>query len=1083
MRQADVGPLVGRDVELSELLRAMHAARAGRGGLWCVVGDAGAGKSRLVEELAAHAGDEGVAVHWGRCWEAGSTPPYWPWIQILRSIVAGADGAVPALTASDRLRLGQLLPELAAAGGETARSVPEPRHAQLQLLESVASLVAAAGQISPMLVVLEDVHAGDPSSLAILEYLARALRAAPVLLVATFRSGEEPAADAPLLRRLGGQGATLNLGPLNLDAIESLVGATREAPPDAVAPLSRALLDATGGNCLFVCETLRLLGAMPQLPASPDASVLPLPDSVRAAYLQRVEEAGPRARALLQVAAVLGRDVRASALQALTEMSDEATVEALGEAIDAGLLVEDEAGSYRFSHALCREAVYRALPSTERWELHRRAATWLQAAGAHDPRALWPAVATHLLSAGPASAVEAARAAARVGREATERLGFADAVRWYEDALKALAKAPREEPALRGELMRCLGRARIVAGEVGAGQQVCLEAATIAQGRGDAEGLARAALEYGGAFAPAVVSGELIALLQQALEALPRDDSPLRARLMARLAAASQPSRTPERPIGLAREAIAMARRVGDDETLLQTLRSAVSAMVDLGEPDERVSLSREHVSLAQRLDSPVDAWRALTRLYLDHLELGRFEEMDATMLELEVLARQLGHPYYHWPVIAFRGARAAMQGRFQEADAAQRQLQERVAQIDDASVTLASLLLRAGILRTRGDHERLSALIRDTPGALVAALDADFLHALWASDWARMGELDAVRRVMRTRDLRAAVDWGDLSVLFGVARLAVRMDDRALARAVLDRALERPGRLCHWGLFGGGVCDGPHAATLGVLEGYLGEPERAVGHFDEALALLQARGLRPLWAATAREAAEACAAAGDGARARALSQQAAELAAECGLDPGDGTTPAPGAPAPKAPAAAPEHGSALDGFSMHREGELWRIDHPEGSFLLKDTKGVQILARLVAQPGTEMHVLDLVDAPEALRRQADTGPAIDARARAEYRARAEAIRGELEEAEAWNDVGRAEALRRELEAIGEALVGAVGLGGRDRRTGSVAERARINAQRRIRDALRRIEREHPRLAGRLDRAVRTGTFCCYEPI
>ena len=106
----------------------------------------------------------------------------------------------------------------------------------------------------------------------------------------------------------------------------------------------------------------------------------------------------------------------------------------------------------------------------------------------------------------------------------------------------------------------------------------------------------------------------------------------------------------------------------------------------------------------------------------------------------------------------------------------------------------------------------------------------------------------------------------------------------------------------------------------------------------------------------------------------------------------------------------------------------------------------------------------------------------LDEEARRQYRARVLELEEELEEAESWNDPARAERARQELEFIQQELSQALGLGGRERKVGSAAERARVNVQRRIRDAIRRIESHHPGLGKHLDRSVRTGTYCAYEP-
>jgi non-specific serine/threonine protein kinase len=153
-----------------------------------------------------------------------------------------------------------------------------------------------------------------------------------------------------------------------------------------------------------------------------------------------------------------------------------------------------------------------------------------------------------------------------------------------------------------------------------------------------------------------------------------------------------------------------------------------------------------------------------------------------------------------------------------------------------------------------------------------------------------------------------------------------------------------------------------------------------------------------------------------------------------------------------------------------------------------------------LSRPGEELHALDLVSHAEGLGGpspvasgvagelgvraggQADVGPALDAEAKRSYRDRAAELRDELEEAESFNDPERAARAREELAWIADQLTGAVGLGGRDRRTGSDAERARVNVTRAIRAALKRVQERDAELGGHLQATVRTGTFCAYEP-
>ncbi|HEY8925159.1 MAG TPA: ATPase, partial [Polyangia bacterium] len=173
--------------------------------------------------------------------------------------------------------------------------------------------------------------------------------------------------------------------------------------------------------------------------------------------------------------------------------------------------------------------------------------------------------------------------------------------------------------------------------------------------------------------------------------------------------------------------------------------------------------------------------------------------------------------------------------------------------------------------------------------------------------------------------------------------------------------------------------------------------------------------------------------------------------------------------------------------FSLTLEGEIWTVRSPSGqTFRLRDSLGLRYLARLVAEPGREIHVLELVrghgagdDSPVD---DGDAGPLLDDEARAEYGRRLEDLRESLREAESFGDTTRATRARAEIELLASELDRAVGLGGRARRAGSAAERARSAVQRRIKNALTRLGEAAPELTPLLAKAVRTGNYCVYRP-
>jgi hypothetical protein len=173
--------------------------------------------------------------------------------------------------------------------------------------------------------------------------------------------------------------------------------------------------------------------------------------------------------------------------------------------------------------------------------------------------------------------------------------------------------------------------------------------------------------------------------------------------------------------------------------------------------------------------------------------------------------------------------------------------------------------------------------------------------------------------------------------------------------------------------------------------------------------------------------------------------------------------------------------------FALRRDGAEWVCEHAGRSFRLKDVRGLGMIAALVSRPDCEIHAVDLATDPDAGAGEGaidlgDAGEVIDLRARETYKKRIVELREELDEAESWKDGARAARIRGELEALTQQIAAAVGIGGRERRTGSAAERARVTVQRRVREAIKKIAEQDAALGRHLDVSVRTGTFCAYEP-
>jgi predicted ATPase len=251
--------LVGRDRELAELVAGLEDAIGGRGRLFLIAGEPGIGKTWLVEHLARHATNLGTRVLWGRCWEGGGVPPFWPWGQVIGALADDCDEQTLAswLGVAGTAHVAQLVPGLAGRLGTTSTPEvvsPESEAARFYLFEAVAGLFRRAASVQPLLLIFEDLHAADEASLLLLQFLARDLRGARLLVVGTYRDlvVERPLGIGEAVGELVRDGQLLNLRGLDRGAVKTLI----ETLSGVVASPARvaAVHDTTEGNPLFVRE-------------------------------------------------------------------------------------------------------------------------------------------------------------------------------------------------------------------------------------------------------------------------------------------------------------------------------------------------------------------------------------------------------------------------------------------------------------------------------------------------------------------------------------------------------------------------------------------------------------------------------------------------------------------------------------------------------------------------------------------------------------------------------------------------------------------------------------------------------------
>ncbi len=410
--------LVGRARELAALEAAVGRAVVGRGSAVLVAGDAGVGKSRLLDELAARAAGRGLRVLTGHCVDLGEVGlPYLPFVDLLRPVAAELPDGAAGLFAARAGDAGEPDP---ADLGSPVRALRRPvDDGRLQLFESVAAALAGLAGDAPVLVLVEDLHWADRSSRDLLRYLLARLADEPVAVVATYRADDlhrrHPLRPllAELVRLPGVE--RLDLLPLPDAAVEELVrGLAADAPDRTVDDV----VARAEGNA-FYAEELLAAGLAGQTLSWGLTDVL----------LARVEQLGNAAQRVLRVAAVAGRRVRHELVSAVGGLADADLERALAEAVHSHLLVVDPDGTYRFRHALLREAVLADLLPGERVRLHAAVAAHLAdvpAAGTAAERAHHLRGSNDLAGALSAS-LEAAGEARRVGAPA-EQLQHLEAV-------------------------------------------------------------------------------------------------------------------------------------------------------------------------------------------------------------------------------------------------------------------------------------------------------------------------------------------------------------------------------------------------------------------------------------------------------------------------------------------------------------------------------------------------------------------------------------------------------------------------------------------------------------------------------
>ncbi|MGI8810049.1 MAG: ATP-binding protein [Acidimicrobiales bacterium] len=799
------GPLAGREKQMAALRRAWDDAVHGSGRTVLLAGEAGVGKTRLAAELAGEVDATGAVVLVGTC-PAGGAEPYHPLVEAL--------GALPTA------------------------EVDRPA-----LLDALAGAVVARARRAPVLLVLDDLHRADRSTLLAVRKLVEAGAASPLLVVATYRDTvvdrSHPLAE--FLSSVLAQPGVERVGVESLpqDAVTTLVGDTE---------LGRRLWRQTGGNPVWVAELLRP-GALDR----PESA----PSDFDELVGRRMAALSSPERSVLQAAAVIGSEFSVDAAAEAAGVSVDRAVPLLKKLAAAGFFVEEPGGAgetRRFVHDMVREAVGRGLTATERVRLHLRIGQALDRPG-RGPAAPAALTAWHFRSAAPVGgSAPALHHSVQAADRAMELLAWEEAAVQYGHALAAATGSARE---VRADLLLALGEAQRLAGEAARARQAFLEAAMLARYCADGPRMARAALALGQVGAVWGTDAELEAVAAEARALLGGDGS-------------SMPGSPARRPVvdfasgslydvldGITptvdphhQEPPVQVRDRGDGVALLRARHLALAGPEHV---DARLAAATEMVSAAEEsgddeLTATARGWRLV-----DALQLGRLDDVHADQRAHAGAALRLGGVGPASDAAAWSAMRALLDGRADDARSAAADAFDLAVEAGDPEADASFLVQRWWLALEWGSPEALSQVVGACRERASTGVDGRTWRAALALALSRMGRLD-----LAAEELRRATDHGlgelarapgRLHPLACLAEVAWMVGDGHRAAMVGPLLEPFAGHLVVAGR--GRLCQGSVARSCGMVAASAERWDEAQRHFKAALAVHRDIAALPLLART----------------------------------------------------------------------------------------------------------------------------------------------------------------------------------------------------------------------------------------
>jgi DNA-binding CsgD family transcriptional regulator/tetratricopeptide (TPR) repeat protein len=615
--------LIGRASELAALRLLIERAKGGEGQVALISGEAGIGKSRLVTEVKGYAASHDFLLLQGSCFPTDLSYPYAPLLDLLRSFLAGHSSALPAPEVQSFAQaflpllsdIGHLLPVVPPPPTLTTL---DPEQEKRRRFEAAAHFLTSQSATHPVLLVVEDLHWSDDTSLEFLHYLARRCSAHPLLLLLTYRGDEVRPSLRHFLAHLDRErlAQERSLARLTRDEVEAMLRAIFALPRSARLELSDPIYELTEGNPFFVEEVLTSLiaagdifyenGRWDRKPLSE----LHIPRSVQDAVHQRTDLLSEDARRALILAAVAGRRFDFALLQQLTHHDEPHLLSLMKELIAAQLVVEESEERFAFRHALTRQAIYADLLVRERKALHRSIADTMERLYVSSLDAYLADLAYHFYEAGTWE--KALEYGQRAGEHAQHLHSPHAATRHLTRALDAAQRGSILPPTM---LYHLRGQAFETLGDFACAQADFKTTLQMAQGAGDLHVEWQALVDLGFLWAQRDYA-QTGTYYQQALALARQMDDPLTlAHSLNHLGNWHVNIEEPREALGYHQEALTLFQQAHDSPGIAETCDMLGMASTLGGDLVQGVAYCQQAIALFRELDNPQGLASSLTLL------------------------------------------------------------------------------------------------------------------------------------------------------------------------------------------------------------------------------------------------------------------------------------------------------------------------------------------------------------------------------------------------------------------------------------------------------------------------------------